>query len=44
MSLDTDERVILLGGFCTSLGPWLSLAYLVRAAPADRRRAWRRGG
>jgi GntR family transcriptional regulator/MocR family aminotransferase len=29
MSLDKAERVILLGGFCTSLGPWLSLAYLV---------------
>ena len=29
MSLDTAERVILLGGFCTSLGPWLGLAYLV---------------
>src|SRR5208283_2425069 len=29
MSLDTEERVILLGGFCTSLGPWLGLAYLV---------------
>ena len=29
MSLDTEGRVILLGGFCTSLGPWLDLAYLV---------------
>jgi hypothetical protein len=28
-SLDTAERVILLGGFCTSLGPWVGLAYLV---------------
>ena len=29
MSLDTEERVILLGGFSASLGPWLNLAYLV---------------
>ncbi len=29
MSLDTEERVILLGGFCVSLGPWLGLAYIV---------------
>jgi GntR family transcriptional regulator/MocR family aminotransferase len=29
MSLDTAERVILLGGFCTSLGPWLGLGYMV---------------
>jgi GntR family transcriptional regulator/MocR family aminotransferase len=29
LSLDAEERVILLGGFCTSLGPWLGLAYLV---------------
>jgi GntR family transcriptional regulator/MocR family aminotransferase len=29
MSLDTAERVILLSGFCASLGPWLGLAYLV---------------
>jgi len=29
LSLDTDERVILLGGFCTSLGPWIGMAYLV---------------
>jgi GntR family transcriptional regulator/MocR family aminotransferase len=29
LSLDTEQRVILLGGFCTSLGPWLSLAYMV---------------
>jgi len=29
MSLDTAERVILLGGVGTSLGPWLDLAYLV---------------
>jgi len=29
LSLDTEERVILLGGFCTTLGPWLSLAYMV---------------
>ncbi len=28
-SLDTEQRVILLGGFCISLGPWLSLAYMV---------------
>jgi GntR family transcriptional regulator / MocR family aminotransferase len=29
MRLDTDDRVILLGGFCVSLGPWLDVAYLV---------------
>lgn len=29
MSLDDEERVILLGGFGASLGPWLNLAYLV---------------
>jgi GntR family transcriptional regulator/MocR family aminotransferase len=29
MSLDRSERVILLGGFVASLGPWLDLAYLV---------------
>lgn len=29
MSLDAAGRVILLGGFCLSLGPWLCLAYLV---------------
>ncbi len=29
LSLDTDDRAILLSGFCTSLGPWLSLAYMV---------------
>jgi GntR family transcriptional regulator/MocR family aminotransferase len=29
MSLDTSERVILLGGFSVSLGPWLDLAYMV---------------
>lgn len=29
LSLDTEARVMLLGGFCTSLGPWLGLAYLV---------------
>jgi GntR family transcriptional regulator/MocR family aminotransferase len=29
MSLDTEGRVIMLGGFCTSLGPWLGLAYMV---------------
>lgn len=29
MSLDTADRVLLLGGFCASLGPWLRLAYLV---------------
>jgi len=33
MSLDTEGRVILLGGFCTSLGPWLDLAYLVLPRP-----------
>ena len=39
MSLDTDERVILLGGFCTSLGPWLGLAYLVLPRRLIARRA-----
>ena len=29
MSLDRSERVILLGGFGVSLGPWLDIAYLV---------------
>ena len=29
MSLDTADRVILLSGFGVSLGPWLSLGYLV---------------
>ncbi len=29
MSMDTAERVILLSGFGLSLGPWLSLGYLV---------------
>lgn len=29
MSLDRSERVILLGGFGVSLGPWLDMAYLV---------------
>ena len=29
MSLDRSERVILLGGFGVSLGPWLDVAYLV---------------
>jgi GntR family transcriptional regulator/MocR family aminotransferase len=29
MRLDTADRVILLGGFCVSLGPWLDMAYLV---------------
>ena len=33
MSLDTEGRVIMLGGFCTSLGPWLDLAYLVLPRP-----------
>lgn len=28
MSLDKNERVMLLGGFCASLGPWVGLAYL----------------
>jgi GntR family transcriptional regulator/MocR family aminotransferase len=28
MSLDTAERVMLLGGFGVSLGPWLRLSYL----------------
>jgi GntR family transcriptional regulator / MocR family aminotransferase len=29
MSLDGSERVILLGGFGVSLGPWLDMAYMV---------------
>ena len=29
MSLDRSERVILLGGFSVSLGPWLDIAYMV---------------
>ena len=29
MSLDRSERVILLGGFGVSLGPWLDMAYMV---------------
>ena len=29
MSLDRSERVIMLGGFGVSLGPWLDTAYLV---------------
>jgi GntR family transcriptional regulator / MocR family aminotransferase len=29
MSLDTAGRVILIGGFCSSLGPWLTLGYMV---------------
>jgi GntR family transcriptional regulator/MocR family aminotransferase len=29
MSMDRSERVILLGGFSVSLGPWLDIAYLV---------------
>lgn len=29
MALDTQSRVIMLGGFCLSLGPWVQLAYLV---------------
>ena len=29
MKLDSDDLVIMLGGFDTSLGPWLSLAFLV---------------
>jgi GntR family transcriptional regulator/MocR family aminotransferase len=29
MSLDTTGRVILMGGFGVSLGPWLDLTYLV---------------
>jgi GntR family transcriptional regulator/MocR family aminotransferase len=43
MSLDTTERVVLLGGVSSSLGPWLDLAYLVlphrliRAALVARR-------
>jgi GntR family transcriptional regulator/MocR family aminotransferase len=29
MRLDRSERVILLGGFGSSLGPWLDIAYMV---------------
>jgi GntR family transcriptional regulator / MocR family aminotransferase len=29
MSMDRTERVILLGGFGVSLGPWLDIAYMV---------------
>jgi GntR family transcriptional regulator / MocR family aminotransferase len=29
MSLDRSKRVILLGGFGVSLGPWLDIAYMV---------------
>jgi DNA-binding transcriptional MocR family regulator len=29
MSLDRSERVILLGGFSVSLGPWLDVSYMV---------------
>lgn len=29
MSLDRSERVIMLGGFGVSLGPWLDMAFLV---------------
>jgi GntR family transcriptional regulator/MocR family aminotransferase len=29
MSLDQSERVIMLGGFGVSLGPWLDVAYLI---------------
>jgi GntR family transcriptional regulator/MocR family aminotransferase len=29
VSLDGSERVILIGGFCSTLGPWLSLGYMV---------------
>ncbi len=29
MSLDTQERVMLLGGFTASLGPWIRITYLV---------------
>ena len=29
MSMDRSERVILLGGFGVSLGPWLDIAYMV---------------
>ena len=28
-SQDRADRVVLLGGFCASLGPWLGLSYLV---------------
>ena len=33
MSLDRGERVILTGGFCTSLGPWLTHGYMVVPQP-----------
>ena len=29
MSLDQDDRVIMVGGFCRTMGPWLTLSYLV---------------
>ena len=29
MSLDRFEQVILIGGFCSSLGPWLTIGYMV---------------
>jgi len=29
MSLDTRESVVLIGGFCVSLGPWLDTAFIV---------------
>ncbi|HXD36758.1 MAG TPA: PLP-dependent aminotransferase family protein, partial [Rhodanobacter sp.] len=43
MSLDRTDRVIMIGGFCSSLGPWLTLGYvvvprrLIAAAVAARR-------
>jgi len=33
MSLDRGKRVILTGGFCTSLGPWLTHGYMVLPQP-----------
>jgi GntR family transcriptional regulator/MocR family aminotransferase len=29
IGLDQSDRVILVGGFCSSLGPWLTLGYMV---------------
>lgn len=43
MALDSEDRVIRLGGFNASLGPWVGLSYLVlpRHLAAAGRAAWR---
>jgi len=43
MGLDPGKRVILIGGFCTSLGPWLTHGYVVvpPALAAAALAAWR---